>query len=70
MSWQNGRKEYGKIKANQIWKKKDTGREMTIKCKGKNKGHGSWLVIYHSGGKNKSHTVDERSIYCYYIKLN
>lgn len=64
MKWQLGREKYGKIKAGQRWKKKDTGREMTITGTRRN---GSFMALFDNG--IKSHTINMRDIYAYYDRI-
>lgn len=62
--WAKG--EYGPIKRNQVWFKRDTGKEMFIYGPGRNN---TWVCYFPTGGRNgKAHHIKVRDIYRFYYQ--
>ena len=67
INWRVGRDRFGKIKRNQRWVKRDTGKAMTILGPAEN---ASLKVIFDGDSRGmKVHTLKMRDIYRYYILL-
>lgn len=70
LHYKKGRELYGSIKANQVWRKRDTGRYMRIWGKGKN---GTTKVQFFdpiSGENQDTHSIKERDIYMFYERVS
>lgn len=68
INWKQGKERFGRIRRNQVWQKRDTGKKMTIIGTTKNNG---WRVLFEGDSRGmRCHTIKEHDIYRFYLLLD